>query len=73
MDIIDKIDVALGGAKLNEGETVSWNIAKLKTFKKAYAKALKDKVESFDFEGNEYIPQFAKYLIEFLESQLKGK
>ncbi len=36
------------------------------TFKKEYNKALDNKDASFKFKGNEYVTDFAKYLIEYL-------
>ena len=55
--------------------TVVWNKEKLKRFKKAYVNAIgNDPVSllsesAFTFEGNEYVVGYAKYLIEYLESQ----
>jgi hypothetical protein len=53
-----------------ERETVSFDRPTLNRFKKAYAKAPDDKDASFTFDGREYVKAFAKYLIEYLESQL---
>lgn len=47
-----------------------------KKFKKAYDKALESSVETFIFEGEEYLVAYAKYLIEYfnnLENDKKRK
>ena len=51
-------------------EYITWTPSKLREFKKVY-KAFKDHKASFKFEGNEYYPGYAKYLIEFLEGRFK--
>ena len=45
----------------------------LKNLKRHYDKAVKDGKESFIFMGNEVLTTFAKYQIEYYESQLKPK
>jgi hypothetical protein len=52
-------------------KTILWTKHKLKEIKKAYAKALELKQESFFFEGNEFVTEYAKYLIEYLEPQFQ--
>jgi hypothetical protein len=49
---------------------VEWTRDKLKRFKKAYQRATQDGREVFEFEGHEFIPGYAKYLIEYLEGVL---
>lgn len=51
--------------------TITWNRPMLARFKKAYNKAVEDKVETFVFDGHEFVPAYAKYLIEYLTGQLK--
>ena len=46
---------------------VSWSLLKLGQFRRAY-KACKG--DSFTFEGHEFLKDYAKYLIEYLETQL---
>lgn len=41
----------------------------LTRFKAAYARALQDGVETFIFDGNEFVPAFARYLIQYLENR----
>lgn len=41
----------------------------LQELKLAYNKAVVDHVESFNFHGHLLIPAYAKYLIEYLDSQ----
>jgi hypothetical protein len=52
-----------------DNNTVAFTVESLGEFKKAYNKAVSDGVETFWFEGNEYVPGYAKYLIEYLEQQ----
>ena len=41
----------------------------LKEFEIAYEKALKAQHNTFVFEGNEYLPGYAKYMIEYLKTK----
>lgn len=50
---------------------ISWDVDKLKRFKRAYARALEDKLEVFAFEGHDFVPGYAKYLIEYLEDMMR--
>lgn len=45
---------------------IVWNKNKLARFKEAYAAA----GEVFEFEGNEFLKAYAKYLIQYLEGKL---
>ena len=49
-------------------KTVAWNRPRLSRFKKTYEKHKAETV--FVFEGSEFSPAYAKYLIEYLEQQL---
>ncbi|HYE68811.1 MAG TPA: hypothetical protein VEA58_09385 [Anaerovoracaceae bacterium] len=55
-----------------EGNFVTFDKPKLERLKKVYQKAVEDKKESFIFEGNEYVVNFTKYVIEYLESQFNS-
>lgn len=48
-------------------KTMTWTRDTFENFKRAY-KANSEK-ESFIFEGNEFVTSYAKYLIEYLETQ----
>jgi len=48
---------------------INWTRPMLERFRKALAKA---KGEAFIFEGNEFDPGYARYLIQYLETQLGG-
>lgn len=52
---------------VNNRVRVIWDLAKFKRFKKVYLKNLSK--DSFTFDGNEYVPAYAKYLIEYLEGR----
>jgi len=49
-------------------EEIEWTKEKLNAFEKVYKKN-KDK-EVFVFEGAPFIPDYAKYLIEYLKTKL---
>ena len=40
-------------------------------FKKEYKKALEEKKETFMYNNREFLTEYAKYLIEYLEMKLK--
>jgi hypothetical protein len=50
-----------------------WTRDDLKKLKELYAKAVKDGVEIFKFQGNDLLVTYAKYLIEHLDSTFKGR
>jgi hypothetical protein len=45
---------------------------KFNRLKRAYNKAVKAKLESFEFDGEEYVVGFAKYLLEYLEGRFEN-
>lgn len=49
--------------------TINFTKEKFDEFKKVYQQAVKDKQEVFIFEGNEFLPDYAKYLIQYLETK----
>lgn len=52
-------------------ETVTFTADKLKEFRKAYQWANAASIGQFSFDGRIYNTDYAKYLIEYLEMQLK--
>jgi hypothetical protein len=52
-------------------ENISVNITDFKELKKKYLKAKKDKEETFIWKDREILVSFAKYLIEYIESEFK--
>lgn len=48
---------------------MTWTREKLKLFKRAYMKALRNGDAIFWFDGHEFIPAYARYLIEYLEGR----
>lgn len=54
-------------ADMNE---VAFDKSKLDELRRFYKAAVKDKVETFHLDGNEYFVPYAKYLIEYLERKL---
>jgi hypothetical protein len=49
--------------------TISFDKEVLKELKAEYNKSVENKIEVFNFKGNELLTDYAKYLIEFLESK----
>lgn len=54
-------------------DIIKWTPEMLVRFKRAYAKALKGDIGAFEFEGHNFLPEYAKYLIEYLDSVFGGK
>ena len=50
--------------------TIEWTRPSLERFKKEYNKHKDHPEETFKFEGNEYLVNYAKYLIEYLETRI---
>lgn len=53
--------------------TIEFTPAKLRSLKAAYKKALANGVEHFTFEDKPLLVSYAKYLIEYLDTQLKRR
>ena len=51
-------------------KVIMWSPPKLKKFKRAYKAAVGTKADTFNFEGDEFVVGYAKYLIEYLETQV---
>lgn len=56
-----------------ETEMLQFNKAKFNAFKKAFRFAIKHQNESFNFDGHEFLTDYAKQMIEFLEIKFKHK
>lgn len=52
---------------------INFDRQKLRELKTRYNKAVKANKESFIYKGDEYLTSYAKYVIEYLESQFNGK
>jgi hypothetical protein len=52
---------------------IRWSPDMLKRFKVAYEAAAADKADTFKFEDNEFVLDYAKYLIEHLEGVFHAK
>jgi hypothetical protein len=57
----------------NEYKQITWTPQLLGQFKRAYQTALDNGIEVFTFQDNQYVPSYARYLIQYLESQFKEK
>ena len=51
---------------------ITFDINTLTKFKKEYKKATEESKTIFTFEDNEFDTGYAKYLIEYLETKMKG-
>ena len=49
--------------------TITFTQEKFERFKKVYAKALNNNEKQFTFEGNTFLLDYGKRLIEYIESQ----
>lgn len=54
-------------------DMIEFTPEKLKRLKKARASAVERGDTQFTFEGKEVLVSYAKYMIEYLETQLEGK
>lgn len=52
-----------------DGTTITWTADKLKRLKGAYQQAVEATDDEFSFDGNQFVTNYAKYLIEYLEGQ----
>ena len=52
---------------------INFDRQKLKELKTLYNKAVKESKESFTYNGDEYLTSYAKYMIEYLDSQFNNK
>lgn len=55
----------------NDRKMIEFDVRKLKRFKLAYKIAVADGVDHFTFEGDDYLVDYARYAIEYLEERLK--
>jgi hypothetical protein len=51
-------------------ERVTFDKPKLERLKKVYENARSDGAETFVFEGKEYLTDYAKFLIEYIEHKI---
>jgi len=53
--------------------TINFDVYKLQSLKTQYNKAIREGKSSFIWDGNELLTSYAKYLIEYLNNNLKQK
>ena len=51
-------------------ETITFDAKTFKSFKEKYNRAVENKQEIFIFDGHELLTEYAKYLIEYINSRL---
>ena len=54
-------------------DTLDVNQEEFKELKNLYAQAVKDKKEQFVFKGKDFLTDYAKYVIEWLEPKFKAQ
>jgi hypothetical protein len=54
-------------------EQIAITRAQYKRFKRAYAKAVREKVDTFTFEGREYVVKYAYYMLQYLATFYEKK
>jgi len=52
-------------------QTITFDRQELANLKRSYTVAIRNKKDQFTFKGNKLLVSYAKYLIEYLEGQLK--
>ena len=50
---------------------INFDRRKYQQLKARYEQAVRDKEETFTFEGNELLTSYAKYLLEYLKPQMR--
>lgn len=55
-----------------EVEKIEFTRPKMKRFQKAYDLAVKEGKETFTFDGHEWLTQYAKYVLEYLNDKING-
>lgn len=58
---------------MNGTVTIIWTKEMFTRFKMAYEGAKGLEMPVFNFDGNEYVLSYAKYLVEFLDGKFKTK
>jgi hypothetical protein len=56
-------------ANSHDRPTITWNIVKVMKFDKRYMTAKQEGAETFEFDGHEFVTNYAKYLLEYLKRQ----
>lgn len=54
-------------------ESIEFNLPKLEALREAYNYARENDIKVFKFEENDLLTDYAKYLIQYLDSELKPK
>jgi hypothetical protein len=56
---------------LMDRSIIMWTVGKREALRKAYNEAVEKQLEIFPFEGDELVTDYAKYLLEFLDGNLR--
>jgi hypothetical protein len=52
--------------------TINFTKEKVEELRKLYNHAVENKIELFQFEGNDILTEFAKYMLQYLDSKFKN-
>lgn len=55
---------------MDERVMIAWDIPMRERLRRAYNKATENHRSAFEFEGNQYLTHYAKYLLEYLDMKL---
>jgi len=55
---------------MSEQATITWTRPMLERFKRKYQRAVDAKIKYFTFDGNDFVVDYAKYLIQYLDDKL---
>ena len=57
---------------MTEQITLAFDERKLKKFRKAYNNAIARNIKIFEFDGHKFMTEYAKYMIEYVDFNLKN-
>lgn len=60
----------MGPPVMDERVMIAWDIPMRERLRRAYNKATENHRSAFEFEGNQYLTHYAKYLLEYLDMKL---
>jgi beta-lactamase regulating signal transducer with metallopeptidase domain len=49
---------------------ITWTVPMMKRFKRAIKQAQDDNLDTFEFDGHQFVRRYAEYLLEYLQTKL---
>lgn len=68
----DRFEAHLERCEQNSSKFVNWTPEKLRRFKIVVGHANEAKADRINFDGNLFVVDYALYLIQYLETKMKG-